>query len=187
MNEENQVYLLKYENGVLVSTLANLYHLCGQEIPIYPTIDPSDKTSTGAVIRECLFAIIKVLINLTHRFNRQCRTLLYFIFQKILIIYFYQCIIQCFIIISAFGSKSLGLQPGVLDCSLYLLLRVPESLPEEKRFDMMMLALILLINLVEQCDDNKQLFIESKAPPSIENIFDGGYFTNYIVFTKMWI
>ncbi|XP_043526943.1 protein wings apart-like isoform X2 [Frieseomelitta varia] len=143
MNEENQVYLLKYENGVLVSTLANLYYLCGQEIPIYPTIDPSDKTSTGAVIRECLFAIIKVLINLTHRFNRQ-----------------------------SFGSKSLGSQPGVLDCSLYLLLRVPESLPEEKRFDMMMLALILLINLVEQCDDNKQLLIESKAPPSTENIFD---------------
>ncbi|XP_029034909.2 protein wings apart-like [Osmia bicornis bicornis] len=143
MNEENQVYLLKYENGILVSTLANLYHLCGQEIPIYPTIDSSDKTSTGAVIRECLFAIIKVLINLTHRFNRQ-----------------------------SFGSKSLGSQPGVLDCSLYLLLRVPESLPEEKRFDMMMLALILLINLVEQCDDNKQLLIESKAPPSTEDIFD---------------
>ncbi|XP_076766696.1 cohesin release factor wings apart-like [Xylocopa sonorina] len=143
MNEENQVYLLKYENGVLVNTLANLYHLCGQEIPIYPTIDPSDKTSTGAVIRECLFAIIKVLINLTHRFNRQ-----------------------------SFGSKSLGSQPGVLDCSLYLLLRVPESLPEEKRFDMMMLALILLINLVEQCDDNKQLLIDSKAPPSSEDIFD---------------
>ncbi|KAL6447282.1 hypothetical protein ACFW04_001498 [Cataglyphis niger] len=143
MNEENQVYLLKYEEGVLVSTLASLYHLCGQEIPIYPTTDPSDKSSTGAVVRECLFAIIKVLINLTHRFNR-----------------------------GSFGSKSVGAQVGVLDCSLFLLLRVPESLPEEKRFDMMMLALILLINLVEQCDDNKQLLIESKAPPSLENIFD---------------
>ncbi|XP_029673251.1 protein wings apart-like isoform X1 [Formica exsecta] len=143
MNEENQVYLLKYEEGVLVSTLASLYHLCGQEIPIYPTTDPSDKSSIGAVVRECLFAIIKVLINLTHRFNR-----------------------------GSFGSKSVGAQVGVLDCSLFLLLRVPESLPEEKRFDMMMLALILLINLVEQCDDNKQLFIESKAPPSSENIFD---------------
>lgn len=183
MNEENQVYLLKYENGVLVSTLANLYYLCGQEIPIYPTIDPSDKTSTGAVIRECLFAIIKVLINLTHRFNRQCRILLYFILLKNL--NFYKCIMQCFIIILAFGSKSLGSQPGVLDCSLYLLLRVPESLPEEKRFDMMMLALILLINLVEQCDDNKQLLIESKAPPSTENIFDSGYFAYYILFTTI--
>jgi len=73
MNEENQVYLLKYEEGILVSTLASLYHLCGQEIPIYPTTDPSDKSSTGAVVRECLFAIIKVLINLTHRFNGQCK------------------------------------------------------------------------------------------------------------------
>lgn len=45
----------------------------------------------------------------------------------------------------------------------------------------MMLALILLINLVEQCDDNKQLLIESKAPSSIENIFDGKYFTNYFI------
>ncbi|XP_024938200.1 protein wings apart-like isoform X2 [Cephus cinctus] len=143
MNEENQVYLLKYDNGVLVSTLASLYHLCGHEIPIYPTIDPSDKSSTGAVVRECLFAIIKVLINLTHRFNRQ-----------------------------SFGSQAVGSQAGVVECSLYLLLRVPDSLPEEKRFDMMMLALILLINLVEQCDDNKKLLIESKAPPSPENVFD---------------
>jgi len=75
----------------------------------------------------------------------------------------------------AFGSKSVGAQVGVLDCSLFLLLRVPESLPEEKRFDMMVLALILLINLVEQCDDNKKLLIESKTPSSTENIFDGTY------------
>lgn len=82
MNEENQVYLLKYEEGVLVSTLASLYHLCGQEIPIYPTTDPSDKSSIGAVVRECLFAIIKVLINLTHRFNRGC--MIFFILLHII-------------------------------------------------------------------------------------------------------
>lgn len=61
----------------------------------------------------------------------------------------------------------------MVNCSLYLLLRVPESLPEEKRFDMMMLALIFLINLVEQCDDNKQLLIEARAPPTLDEIFDG--------------
>ncbi|XP_012271395.1 wings apart-like protein homolog [Orussus abietinus] len=143
MNEENQVYLLKYGEGVIVSTLASLYHLCGQEIPIYPTIDSGDKSSTGAVIRECLFAILKVLINLTHRFNRQ-----------------------------SFGSKFVGSQPGIIGGSLQLVLRIPESLPEEKRFDIMMLALILLINLVEQCDDNKKILIECQAPLSTENIFD---------------
>ncbi|KAK0079168.1 hypothetical protein PV325_001647 [Microctonus aethiopoides] len=59
----------------------------------------------------------------------------------------------------------------MIDCSLNLLLRVPESLPEEKRFDMMMLTLILLINLIEQCNDNKKLLIESNAPPYPENLF----------------
>lgn len=73
MNEENQVYLLKYDDGILVNSLTSLYYLCGQEIPIYPTIDQSDKSSIGAIIRECLFAVIKVLINLTHRFNRRCK------------------------------------------------------------------------------------------------------------------
>lgn len=173
MNEENQVYLLKYEDGVLVSTLASLYHLCGEEIPVYPTTDPSDKSSTGAVVRECLFAIIKVLINLTHRFNRQCKiSQYYFTLKYYIMIEEHSTFIMSFV---AFGSKSVGSQIGVLDCSLFLLLRVPESLPEEKRFDMMMLALILLINLVEQCDYNKQLLIESKAPPSPENIFDSKY------------
>ncbi|XP_012269007.2 protein wings apart-like [Athalia rosae] len=143
MNEENQVYLLKYDDGILVRTLANLYHFCALQIPMYPSMDPGDKSSTGAVVRECLFAIIKVLINLTHRFNKQ-----------------------------SFGSKVVGSQSGVVNCSLYLLLRVPESLPEEKRFDMMMLALIFLINLVEQCDDNKQLLIEAQAPPCLDELYD---------------
>lgn len=72
MNEGNQVYLLQYEDGVLVSTLGNLYKLCAREIPTYQVYDASDKISTGAVLRECLFAIIKVLINLTHHFNSEC-------------------------------------------------------------------------------------------------------------------
>lgn len=75
MNEENQVYLLKYDESILVSTLASVYQLCGKAIADHPTFDPSDESSTGAVIRECLSAIIKVLINLTHRFNRQCKRL----------------------------------------------------------------------------------------------------------------
>lgn len=74
---------------------------------------------------------------------------------------------------TAFGSKVVGSQSGVVNCSLYLLLRVPESLPEEKRFDMMMLALILLINLVEQCDDNKKLLIEARAPQTLDEMSEG--------------
>ncbi|XP_034945654.1 protein wings apart-like [Chelonus insularis] len=143
MNEENQIYLLNYQDGILVNTMAKLYDLCGREIPNHPTMDISDKTSTGAVIRECIFAVLKVLINLTHRFNRQ-----------------------------SFGSKTVGSQNNLINCSLNLILHVPASLPEEKRFDMIMLTLILLINLVEQCDDNKKLLIESSASSCQDNFFN---------------
>ena len=68
----------------------------------------------------------------------------------------------------------IGSQPGILECSLYLILCVPDSIPDENRFDMMMLAMTLLINLVQQCADNKQLLLESKAPP-VDHIFNGKF------------
>jgi len=72
-NEENQVYLLRYENGALVDVLIRMFRLCCNEIPLYPVLDPAEKESTGVVIREALLANLKVLINLTHDFKGQCK------------------------------------------------------------------------------------------------------------------
>lgn len=46
-----------------------LLRLCGNEVPLYPVYDATDKESTGVVIREALFAVLKVLINLSHDFK----------------------------------------------------------------------------------------------------------------------
>lgn len=73
MNDENQVYLLRYNGSVLVITMANMYRLCCKEIIKYPTNKCVDKDSVGSVIEECLLAIVKVFINLTHRFKGQCK------------------------------------------------------------------------------------------------------------------
>lgn len=72
-NEENQTYLLKYSDGLLLDTLVKLYRLCDSEIPLYPVTDIGDKESAGAVVREALLVTLKVLINLTHHFNKQCK------------------------------------------------------------------------------------------------------------------
>lgn len=68
-----------------------------------------------------------------------------------------------------------------------LLLRIPESLPEEKRFDIMMLALILLINLVD-CEENRQLLIKLKAPPAIDDMFSSELMIllMFFDFTYLW-
>lgn len=79
-NEENQIYLLNYDGGVILDTLVKLYRLCDSEIPLYPVTDITDKESAGTVIREALLVTLKVLINLTHHFNKKCE---YEVFQII--------------------------------------------------------------------------------------------------------
>lgn len=71
-NEENQTYLLNYNSGIILDTLVKLYRLCDSEIPLYPVTDIGDKDAAGTIIREALLVILKVLINLTHHFNKQC-------------------------------------------------------------------------------------------------------------------
>lgn len=72
-NEQNNDYLLDYQNGILIDTLVRMYKVCDYEIPLYPTYSITDKESTGAVLRECLIANLKVLINVTHDYQSKCK------------------------------------------------------------------------------------------------------------------
>ncbi|KAJ8954985.1 hypothetical protein NQ318_000416 [Aromia moschata] len=141
-NEENQTYILKYNEGVILDTLVNLYKLCDGEIPLYPVTDITDKTSTGTIIREALLVTLKVLINLTHHFNKQ-----------------------------SIGSQLIGSRPGIIETSLHLLLQVPLYIPEQKKFELGVLVLMLLINLIQDQEANKNLLMEAKAPSKLESIY----------------
>ncbi|KAJ8974251.1 hypothetical protein NQ317_016547 [Molorchus minor] len=116
-NEENQSYILKYDNGVILDTLVNLYKLCDGEIPLYPVTDITDKTS------------------------------------------------------KAIGSQLIGSRPGIIETSLHLLLQVPYYIPEQKKFELGVLVLMLLINLIQNQDSNKKLLMEAKAPSKLESIY----------------
>ncbi|XP_014289066.1 protein wings apart-like isoform X2 [Halyomorpha halys] len=142
-NEENNNYLLTYGDGILVDTVVRMLRLCDSQIPFYPTTTLADKESVGAVIRECLVANLKVLINLTHDFNNK-----------------------------SFGSTLAGMREGLIESSLHILLQVPRYIPEEQKFDINVLTLILLINLVEHCEANRKLLIEAKAPANPDSMFE---------------
>ncbi|XP_018328573.1 wings apart-like protein homolog isoform X2 [Agrilus planipennis] len=141
-NEENQVYILKYKDGMILETLVQLYRLCDSEIPLYPVTDVSDKESTGSIIREALLVTLKVLINLTHHFNS-----------------------------NSFGGALIGSQPGIIEASLHLLLQVPHYIPDQKKFELGVLVLMLLINLIQDNDANKKLLVEAKAPAEFESAY----------------
>ncbi|KAJ3627172.1 hypothetical protein MTP99_014571 [Tenebrio molitor] len=141
-NEENQTYLLNYNEGVILDTLVNLYKLCDGEIPLYPVTDITDKESTGTIIREALLVTLKVLINLTHHFSKQ-----------------------------SMGSTLIGSRAGIIETSLHLLLQVPHYIPEQKKFELGVLVLMLLINLIQDNDPNKKLLMDAKAPSKLESIY----------------
>jgi hypothetical protein len=64
------VYLIHFENGILINTLIRMFKVCDYEIPLYPSYNENDKDSISAVLRECLTANLKVLINLSHDSNQ---------------------------------------------------------------------------------------------------------------------
>lgn len=68
------MYLLTYRGGIIVDTLIRMFKICDSELTRYPVYSMTDKESVGFVIKECLIAILKVLINLTHDFNNQCKS-----------------------------------------------------------------------------------------------------------------
>ncbi len=70
-NEQNNDYLIVYQSGILIDTLVRMYRVCDYEIPLYPTSSIDDKESTGAILRECLIANLKVLINITHDYQNK--------------------------------------------------------------------------------------------------------------------
>ncbi|KAJ8685107.1 hypothetical protein QAD02_020900 [Eretmocerus hayati] len=74
MNQQNQKYLLEYGNNMLITTLSTFLRICCHGILKNSAVDMNDRTSEGVIIRECLFSIVKVLINLTHRFGEECKT-----------------------------------------------------------------------------------------------------------------
>ncbi|XP_039276262.1 protein wings apart-like [Nilaparvata lugens] len=142
-NEENTSYLLTYGDGVLVNTLVRVFRVCVTEVCRFPSYNVADKESTGFVIRECLFANLKVLINLTHDFHQR-----------------------------SVGSTLTGGQEGLLNANLHVLIYGPEYVPEEQKFDLTVLALTLLINLVEHSESNRKLMVEALGPSESTAVFD---------------
>lgn len=115
---------------MILDTLVKLYRLCDSEIPLYPSIDITDKESKGTVIREALLVTLKVLINLTHHFNKKCKTCIFFRKTRF-----------CIMFVSAMGSDLIGSKPGIIDASLHLLLQVPHYIPDQKKFELGVLVI----------------------------------------------
>ncbi|XP_045606168.1 wings apart-like protein homolog [Procambarus clarkii] len=144
-NTANQEYLLTFQNGIFLEKLMSLYRMCHVEVPLYPACETQNQKSASSgvaasqLLVKALLTTIKVLINLTHNSGKE-----------------------------ALGSKLLGDQQDVYDITLYCLLIMPRYLAPDKRFELLILACCLLLNLVEHSKANRNVLMKTKAPDIFE-------------------
>lgn len=112
LNEENQKYILTYNNGSAATTLCSLYSLCDRELIMYPTSEFTSRDNPGIVIRELLIPLMKVLISLTHPFSPT----------------------------QTAGAELVGSKAEVIDTSFHLLLKAPNYIPDRCVFELSILV-----------------------------------------------
>ena len=138
-NEENCGYLLRYEESKFLNLIHTMYKLLDEEVPLNPSADKSEKESVSATLRDTLFDVMRVYINLVHDYHQKC-----------------------------FGSEISGAKEDMFDITLHCMFVLPASIPEEKRFDLLVLTLTLLINLVENSKKNRSILVKSRVPNSAD-------------------
>jgi len=140
-NEENCNYLIEYGRSVETSepefadTLQKLFKLLDEEVQLNPTNDTADKESIGVILRDTLFSVMRVHINLVHDYRNK-----------------------------PYGSLEIGQREGCMYRVLRCIFIMPYWFcPLSKRFEAIVLSLTLLINMVEHSDENRQSLMDSMA------------------------
>lgn len=142
MNSDNQTYLTSYKDKCLVSSLSRVTKVCQKCLSIYPLHESLD---TGKVEKESVGWVV------------------------------YSCVLSVLRVLlnlthdNEMGCKEIGLQEGLLETVLLCILQSPQYVPIDLRFDLFVLSLGLLINLVEHCDLNRLKLLEMSSCPAYEN------------------
>merc|ERR550532_1487734 len=140
-NEENCNYLIAYgreggeEGEEFLEVLQAFFRLLDEEVQLNPTTDMADREEVGSVLRDTLFSLIRVHINIVHDYRPKAN-----------------------------GSLHVGQKQGCVGRVLRCLFIMPYWFcPLGKRFEALVLALTLMINMVEHCEENRQSLMDSMA------------------------
>lgn len=160
MNPDNQSYLLDFKGSLMVASYVRLLLLCQSSLLVHPVLNEPTAGTGGSKMGEGQITSV-VLQNLRGPGA-----------------VFFSCLLSVLRVLlnmthdSLLGSKDVGSQPGLLAAILLCILQVPKAVPTEQRFDLLVLSLGLLINLVEHCEENRERLANTETVGSFESLFD---------------
>ncbi|XP_060063972.1 wings apart-like protein homolog isoform X2 [Ylistrum balloti] len=138
VNTENQTYLISYKQGVLVQSICRALYTCEQCLPVYPLVE-SEKIEKDSTGYVVYSCVLAIL-----------RVLLNLTHDN------------------EFGSTKTGEQADFINVVLTCILQTPQHVPLDMRFDILVLSLGLMINLVEHCEVNRRRLIDAKIDSPYE-------------------
>ncbi|KAM3859529.1 wings apart-like protein homolog [Diretmus argenteus] len=139
-NPENQSYLIAYKDSSLIVSSAKALRRCGAMIQRYSREVNSSLCSDGAVLPFCSNSNVGKAVE-------DCM----------------RAIIGVLLNLThdnEWGSTKTGEQENLIETALNSVLKVPQYLPQEQRFDIRVLGLGLLINLVEYSSRNRHCLMD---------------------------
>ncbi|KAF7658672.1 hypothetical protein LDENG_00009410 [Lucifuga dentata] len=140
-NPENQSYLIAYKDSQLIVSSARALRYCEDMIQRYSrALNNSSLSSMGAALPHCSFSNVGKAVE-------DCM----------------RAVIGVLLSLThdnEWGSTKTGEQEQLIVTALNCVLRVPRYIPQEQRFDVRVLGLGLLINLVEYSARNRHCLVD---------------------------
>ncbi|KAM7408483.1 hypothetical protein PAMA_002282 [Pampus argenteus] len=140
-NPENQGYLIAYKDSQLIVSSARALWYCEDMIQRYSrALNNSSLSSSGAALPHCSFSNVGKAVE-------DCM----------------RAVIGVLLNLThdnEWGSTKTGEQEQLIVTALNCVLRVPRYIPQEQRFDVRVLGLGLLINLVEYSSRNRHCLVD---------------------------
>ncbi|XP_064172787.1 wings apart-like protein homolog [Anguilla rostrata] len=148
-NPENQSYLIAYKDSQLIVSSARALRHCEEKIQRYSREAPALRACGGAVLPHCSFSSVGKAVE-------DCM----------------RAVIGVLLNLThdnEWGSTKTGEQDQFITTALNCVLRVPQFLRQEQRFDIRVLGLGLLINLVEYSARNRHCLMDMQldTPPCV--------------------
>ncbi|KAM6956221.1 wings apart-like protein homolog [Aplochiton taeniatus] len=148
-NPENQSYLIAYKDSQLIISAARGLRYCEDMVQRYSREVNSSLCSAGTVLPHCSFSHVGKAVE-------DCM----------------RAVIGVLLNLThdnEWGSTKTGEQEDLIVTALSCVLRVPRYIPQEQRFDVRVLGMGLLINLVEYSARNRHCLVEMEFDASCLN------------------
>ncbi|XP_023619480.1 wings apart-like protein homolog isoform X3 [Myotis lucifugus] len=154
-NPENQSYLIAYKDSQLIVSSAKALQHCEELIQQYnraensiclPVIKPLPQQNVTNHVGKAVEDCMRAIIGVLLNLTND----------------------------NEWGSTKTGEQDGLIGTAMNCVLQVPKYLPQEQRFDIRVLGLGLLINLVEYSARNRHCLVNMETSCSFDSSFCSG-------------